>query len=68
MANEKKVKVINYEAAWLELQDYLSGCARALAEPSVSPSSDEYCSRRLSAFERELSVMDFLEDLYEEAE
>ena len=68
MANEKKVKVINYEVAWLELQDNLSGRVRALAEASVSPSNAEYCSGRLSAFESVLSLMVLLEALYEKAE
>lgn len=68
MADEKKVKVIDYEAAWNALELTLRDLARALAESSVSPACVEYAVGKLTAYEKVLSLMVDFEELHEEAE
>ena len=68
MADEKKVKVIDYEVAWNALELTLRDLARALAESSVSPACVEYAVGKLTAYEKVLSLMVDFEELHEEAE
>lgn len=68
MADEKKVKVIDYEAAWNDLERTLRELVKALADAPVSPAWAEYAVGRRTAYERVLSLMADYEELYEEAE
>ena len=77
MVEEKKVKVIDYEAAWndlkLALRDIARDHAQALAEFSFDDRCVEYASGMVIAYEHVLSIMDdILDDIaelhYEEAE
>lgn len=68
MADERKVKVIDFEAAWDDLRLTLRELALALSETSPSPACVEYVVGKLTAYERVLSIMDDFEELYEEAE
>lgn len=68
MADEKKLKVIDYEVAWNALELTLRDLARALAESSVSPACVEYAVGKLTAYEKVLSLMVDFEELHEEAE
>ena len=68
MAEVRKVKVIDYEAAWNALELTLRDLARALAETSVSAACVEYAVGRLTAYEKVLSLMVDFEELHEKAE
>lgn len=68
MADERKVKVIDFEAAWHDLERTLRAHGLALSEVSVSPACVEYVVGKLTAYDKVLSIMADLEKLYEEAE
>lgn len=68
MADEKKVKVIDYEAAWNALKLTLRDLGNALDESSVSPLCSEYVVGKLTAYDNVLSLMHFIEELNDEAE
>lgn len=68
MADKKKVKVIDYEAAWNDLERTLRVLAKALAESAVSSVIPEYVVGKLNAYNKVLSMMFDFEELYEEAE
>lgn len=68
MADEKKVKVIDYEAAWTDLERTLRFLAKALAESAVSSVIPEYVVGKLTAYDKVLSMMVDFEEFYEEAE
>lgn len=68
MAEVRKVKVIDYEAAWNDLELTLRDLVRVLAETSVSAACVEYVVGRLTAYEKVLSLMVDFEELHEEAE
>lgn len=67
MAN---VKVIDYEAAWIDLKlalrDSVRDLALALAEFSVDDGCVEYASGMVIAYEHVLSLMDDIEELHDE--
>ncbi len=64
MAEEKKVKEIDYEAAWNDLELTLRKLARALSEVSVSSDCVDYAVGRLTAYEKVLSIMVDFEEIY----
>lgn len=70
MVEEKKVKVIDYEAAWndlkLALRDNARDLALALAEFSVDDGCVEYGSGMLIAYEHVISIMVDIEELHDE--
>ena len=68
MADERNVKVIDYEAAWNALELTLRDFARALAEASVSAACVEYAVGKLTAYEKVLTLMVDMEGLYEKVE
>lgn len=68
MADERKVKVIDFEAAWDDLKLTLRELVLALSEASPSPACAEYAVGKMTAYAKVLSIMDDFEELYEEAE
>ena len=68
MADEKKVKVIDYEVAWNSLKLTLRDLGNALAESNVSPACSEYVVGKLTAYDKVLFLMRLFEELNEEAE